>query len=75
MGNLGITELVLILVAVVVAAALLTVLPFWFIFRKAGFHPALSLLMVIPFVDIVLKFYLAFADWPAQKRADEVNRA
>lgn len=46
------------------------VLPVWFICRKAGFSPWLSLLYVIPLGGLVLNFVLAFADWkvvPAQQ--------
>jgi hypothetical protein len=44
----------------------------WFICKRAGFHPALSLLNLIPFGvgTIVLLFVLAFSTWkaePAQK--------
>ena len=44
---------------------LICVIPFWKIFRKAGFPPALSLLMPIPGVNLVLLYILAFADWPS----------
>lgn len=39
------------------------VIPYWIIFRKAGFAPALSLLMVIPGVKIIVLFIIAFSDW------------
>lgn len=39
------------------------VLPFWFICKKAGFSPWLSLLYIIPFGGLVLDFVLAFAGW------------
>jgi hypothetical protein len=42
------------------------VVPFWKIFDKAGFPPALSLLMVIPVVNVILVYYLAFTKWPRQ---------
>jgi hypothetical protein len=70
MGNLGMPEVLLILVIVAVFGALFTVVPFWFIFRKAGYHPALSLLMMIPFANIIMKFFLAFADWPSLKKTE-----
>jgi hypothetical protein len=41
------------------------VLPFWFICKKAGFSPWLSLLYLIPFGGLVLNFVLAFAKWNA----------
>lgn len=67
MGNLGITEIVLIIIFAVVCAIAMTVWPYWRIFRKAGFAPAFSLLMLVPIANIVMLFYLAYVDWPALK--------
>jgi hypothetical protein len=46
-------------------AIFLGVIPFWFICRKAGFSPLLSLLNLIPFCmgTLVLVYFLAFAPW------------
>jgi len=38
-------------------------LPYWQIFKKAGFSPWLSLLMMIPLVNLCALYYLAFAEW------------
>jgi hypothetical protein len=46
-----------------VSWALLTVLPFWFIFEKAGFNPLLSVLMIVPVVGLVMLYVLAFRPW------------
>jgi hypothetical protein len=69
-GNMGTLELLMIGLIGALLGALLVVVPYWFIFRKAGFHPALSLLMIIPLVGVIMRFYLAFADWPSLKRQD-----
>ena len=37
------------------------------IFSKAGYSWALGLLMLIPIANIIMAFFLAFADWPVQK--------
>ena len=37
------------------------------IFSKAGYSWALGLLVLVPIADIIIAFYLAFADWPVQK--------
>jgi hypothetical protein len=45
------------------------VVPFWMIFKKAGFAGALSLLMIIPLVNLIMLYVLAFSRWktvPAQ---------
>jgi len=39
------------------------VIPYWFIWKKAGFSPWLSLLMFIPLVNLVMLYVLAFSDW------------
>ncbi len=37
--------------------------PFWMIWKKAGFSPWLSILMVVPLVGFVMLYVLAFVDW------------
>ena len=44
------------------------ILPFWLILKKAGFHPAISLLAVFPVFAIFILFFLAFAPWPKHKK-------
>ena len=52
--------------------AVLIILPFWFIFSKAGFPQWLSLLMVVPIVNVIMLYVFAFSDWPSlQKKPDE----
>jgi hypothetical protein len=50
-------------------AAILVIIPAWRILRKAGFIPALSLLLIVPFLGgLCVMLMLAFAEWPALKR-------
>ena len=37
---------------------------FWKIFAKAGYNGALSLLMLIPLVNLAVIIWFALADWP-----------
>lgn len=39
----------------------LTVVPFWPLFRKAGFPGPLSLLMLIPGINLILLYVVAFS--------------
>jgi hypothetical protein len=64
MGSLGLTE-VLVIVFIIGCLAAVAVLPFWMIFSKAGFPGWLSLTQLIPLVNVIALFYLAFAEWPA----------
>lgn len=40
------------------------ILPFWFIFPKAGYSKWLTLLMTVPLVNVFLLYFLAFSKWP-----------
>jgi hypothetical protein len=53
------------------------VVPFWQIYKKAGFPGALSLLMIFPLVNLIMLFVLGFSKWrvvPAESEGDG-NRA
>lgn len=41
----------------------IVLIPLWFICKKAGFTPWLSLLIFIPLGNLVLLYVLAFAEW------------
>jgi hypothetical protein len=56
---------ILIMVAIVVWL-------YWRIFSKAGFSGLFSLLMLVPVINIITLAYLAFAEWPIQKRFEEL---
>ena len=58
----GPAEIILILIAVS-GIAIFFVLPFWFICKKAGFSPWLSLVVLLPFGLIILPFIMAFYPW------------
>lgn len=64
----GVSLLELIIMLVMGATL---IVPFWRIFSKAGFSGALSLLMLIPLVNLIMIFVLAFASWPALKQGPE----
>jgi len=54
----------LALIPVIIAVFLVIVIvPFWFILKKAGFSPWLSLLYIVPFGNLFLYYFLAFAEW------------
>jgi hypothetical protein len=49
---------------IILVAILILMIPFWFICKKAGFSPWLSLLCIIPSLGtLVLLYVLAFAQW------------
>jgi hypothetical protein len=36
----------------------------WAIFRKAGFHPGLSVLTLFPLINVFVLYYVALSEWP-----------
>jgi hypothetical protein len=42
----------------------------WFIFKKAGFEPALGLLMGLPLLNLIMILYVAFSKWPIERELD-----
>jgi hypothetical protein len=45
------------------------IVPLWKICGRAGFHPAWSLLAIIPIFGLLaIAGFLAFAEWPASKQ-------
>ena len=50
--------------------AALIIVPFWFIFRKAGYSQWLGVLMVVPIVNLVMLYFLAFSDWPRLREGE-----
>lgn len=59
----------------VVLGVVLTVIPWWKICAKAGFPSALALLMLVPIANLILPFYIAFADWPALRQGQGEPRS
>jgi hypothetical protein len=52
-----------ILPLIILVALAIVIIPFWFICKKAGFSPWLSLLNIIPLGNLILIYVLAFSDW------------
>lgn len=54
-----------ILPLIILVGLAIVIIPFWFICKKAGFSPWLSLLNIIPLGNLILIYVLAFAEWKA----------
>ena len=64
-GTLGLMELIII--GIICTFAVVALIPWFFIYRKAGYHPAMGCLMFLPLVNVVMLFVLAFSDWPLER--------
>lgn len=67
MGGTGIGAFGPVMMLVMAAVV---IVPFWFIFAKAGFSQWLALLILVPLVNVILLYYLAFAKWPSLGRGN-----
>jgi len=65
-NNLPVAELAVV-AAVAAVLGIVMMLPWFFIYKKAGFHPAMGCLMFVPLVNIVMMFILAFSEWPIER--------
>jgi hypothetical protein len=54
----------IIMIFFVLIVTIIQIVAFCKIFSKAGFSWALGLLMLVPIANIIMFFFLAFADWP-----------
>lgn len=64
MGSaLHVWQVLLLLLLGASSVAVLFAFPLWYICKKAGFSPWLTLLNCIPFGTPVLLYLLAFAEW------------
>jgi hypothetical protein len=46
-----------------IIAVIAVIIPLWFICKKAGFSPYLSLLVLVPLGSLILLYILAFGEW------------
>ncbi|MBV9973380.1 MAG: hypothetical protein JO135_08605 [Candidatus Eremiobacteraeota bacterium] len=49
------------------AVVVLTIVCYWRIASKAGYSGILSLLMLVPLVNIIMLVYFAFSEWPLER--------
>jgi len=47
---------------------LILIIPFWQLFSKAGYSGWWSLLMIVPLVNLITLYVLAFSSWPSLKK-------
>jgi hypothetical protein len=52
-----------ILPIIILVGLAIVIVPFWFICKKAGFTPWLSLINIIPLGNLILIYVLAFGEW------------
>ncbi len=59
----GLEGMMGILPIIILIGVAIVIIPYWMIWKKAGFSPWFSLLTLIPLVNIIALYVLAFARW------------
>ncbi len=59
---------------VILFMGVLAVVPFWKICLKVGYPGPLSLLVLVPLLNILFIYYLAFVEWPLESRLAACER-
>ena len=67
MDRLGFPEL--LVVTAITAMSLIVIWPAARICRRVGFPPWLGLLAALPLANVLLLWFVAFAEWPLEKLA------
>ena len=70
-SNAGVAVLTIVFLIegiVILAFLVFTIWCYWKIAAKAGYNPALSLLMIVPLANFVLLAIFAFGRWPIEDR-------
>ena len=68
MAGFGIVYVLFILAVIVIGLVIN-----WQIARKAGYKPAYSLLMIVPFVNFIIILMFAFSRWPVEEERDRLR--
>jgi hypothetical protein len=63
MGELFAASHLFFFALIAIVPIVLCIVPFWQIFKKAGLGAPLSLLMIVPLVNIAMLYVLAFSTW------------
>jgi hypothetical protein len=63
MGDLVQPWHLFVLAVIFFIPAIVILPPFWMIFKKAGFQPILSVLMLVPLVNLVMLYVVGFSNW------------
>jgi len=67
MGIVGLKGIMFIPLLIIIWYFLI-VLPFTKIYEKAGYSPWMAILMIIPLVNVLMLYFLAFSHWPSLNR-------
>lgn len=62
-----------VMIGLLLVGGVITAVAFWQIMRKAGYPGVLGLLMLVPLVNYGVMLWVAFSEWPTQRRLREAE--
>jgi uncharacterized membrane protein YhaH (DUF805 family) len=68
-GSYGLGSLIVLLIYIAVL-----IIPFWKLWSRTGHSGWMALLMLVPVVNFVMIWVLAFKRWPALDGAERIER-
>jgi len=66
--------ILLFILAIILIVVAISIIPYWKIYQRTGQSGAMSLLQLIPLVNIIMLYVLAFGDWPLERELGEVKQ-
>jgi hypothetical protein len=69
----GLGLLIIPIIIIVLVLVLLKIICFWKIVSKAGYPGVLSLLTLLPLVNLIMFLVFAFAEWPVEKEVKQLK--
>jgi len=60
--------------AILAVVVILMIVIWWRIFDKTGYGGAMSLLMLLPLVNLIMLLVLAFGEWPVEAEVRRLRR-
>ena len=58
-----------IIFIIAIGLVIVGIIPYWKIYQRIGQSGALSLLQLIPLVNLIMLYILAYGDWPIEREA------
>ena len=69
MDRIGAPELIILMVVagIGLCMSVVMIIPYWKIYTRTGQPGAMALLQLVPLVNIVMLYVLAFSEWPVER--------
>jgi hypothetical protein len=74
LGPMAVLIIAALMAVVALAVVIIKAVIYCKVFAKAGYHWAFGLLALVPILNIIMPFVLAFGQWPVRAELEELRR-